>query len=223
MKIIVLAAGQDGILDGMIKCLIRHPEDGKTILEYVVEAADGIPVSVVVGYKAIEIIERYPGLDYVINSEWAVTNNAYSLGLALDETPCIVMPGDIFINRSTILALMAGPENCALVSARENRGIRAISAELNGERISVTYTGQLRDPGDMELLGLFKITSPALLAEWKKNCLAHSNRFCGETLPLATQLPGVQALRIKESCGYDEINTVADYLRLIKACARSRP
>lgn len=221
MRIIVLAAGQDGILDGMIKCLIRHPQDGRTILDRIIDAAAGMPVTVVAGYRAIEIIERHPGLDYVLNYDWAVTNNAWSLGLALDAAPCIVMPGDVFINRQTVERLLESDADCALASRRENRGPTAINAEIAGNRIREIYTGPLHDPEDVELLGIFKISSPALLEGWKKNCMAHSNLFCGQTLPVTHKSPQITPIFMEPGCRYHEINTVADYLRLIQACEAS--
>lgn len=218
MRIIILAAGQDIMLDGMIKCLIRHPGDGRTVLDHVAEAASGIPITVVVGYRAVEIIHQYPHFDYVINKDWAITNNAYSLGLALDESPCIVTSGDIFVNRQTLELLSDDGRNHALASKRENRGVNAINAKVDGGRICDIYKGPLQDPADVELLGIYCLTSPELLALWKKQCLEHSNLFCGQTLPVSPGLPDITPRFMGPDCVYHEINTVADYLRLVHEC-----
>lgn len=218
MRIIILAAGQDIMLDGMVKCLIRHPGDGRTVLDYVAEAADGMPVTVVVGYRAVEIIHLYPHFDYVINKDWAITNNAYSLALALDGSPCIVTSGDIFVNRKTFSLLADDGGDHALASKRENRGVNAINAEMKGDRICSTYKGPLQNPADVELLGIFSLTSPELLALWKKQCLEHSNLFCGQTLPLGPELDAITPRFLGPGCMHHEINTVADYLRLVHAC-----
>lgn len=222
MRIIILAAGQDSMLDGMIKCLIRHPGDGRTVLDHVAEAAGGMPITVVVGYRAVEIIHQYPQFDYVINEDWAITNNAYSLGLALDGSPCIVTSGDMFVNRETFRLLADDGENHALASNRENRGVNAINAALEGGKICGIYKGPLRNPKDVELLGIFSISSPELLALWKKQCLTHSNLFCGQTLPAGPGLPAVTPRFMGAGCVYHEINTVADYLRLVQTCGAPR-
>lgn len=206
------------MLDGMSKCLIRHPRDGKTILDHMAESVHEIPITVVVGYKAVEIIERYPYFNYVVNHDWAITNSAYSLGLALDDSPCIVAPGDIFVNKQTMDCLLRGNSDCALATRRENRGLTAINAEICDERINEIYMGPLHDPCDVELVGIFKISSPELLSIWKKNCMVHSNLFCGQTLPVAPALPSISPCFMDQRCMYHEINTVSDYIRLVRSC-----
>ena len=75
-RAIILAAGRGHQLDGVNKVLIRHPKTGRTILDHAIEAFAGKNVTVVVGFRAIQIMELYPQLDYVLNPEWAVTGNA---------------------------------------------------------------------------------------------------------------------------------------------------
>lgn len=218
MRAIILAAGQDIVLDGMIKCLIRHPIDGKTILEHAAFAFEGMEVTVVVGYRAIEIIQMFPRFTYVFNEEWAVTNSAYSLGLALDQNPCFVASGDLLFEHSLIAAMEAGPANLALTSARENRGLTAINSICRKERLIETYMGPLRDPDHDELLGVYKISDPQLLRRWTTDCLQHSNLFNGQTLPVGESGTPIHRIRLSEKDFFHEINTVADYLRLVKLC-----
>lgn len=51
-----------------------------------------------IGFGALQIMESYPDLNYVINDNWATTNNAMSLGLALNQinSPTYVVSGDMF-------------------------------------------------------------------------------------------------------------------------------
>src|ERR1700733_10391945 len=86
-NVIILAAGKSLQLDGISKALIRHPATGKTVLDYAVEAFAGKRITVVVGFRAIHIMQNYPRLRFVHNPDWALTNNAMSLGLALGNLP----------------------------------------------------------------------------------------------------------------------------------------
>lgn len=217
MRAIILAAGQGNVLDGMIKCLIRHPVDDKSILEHALRAFDGMRVTVVVGYRAIEIIQSFPWLDYVVNDEWAVTNSAYSLGLALNDEPCFVASGDLIFGAGLVRAMLEAGPDLALTSPRENRGLTAINCVDDNGRISEAYMGPLRSAAHDELLGLYKISSPSLLRQWKKRSLRHGNLFNGQTLPTGESSP-IIAMRIPPDEKLFEINTVADYLRLVEAC-----
>ena len=65
MRVIILAAGQGFLLDGMVKCLVRAPHDGRALLERAVEAFAGHQVTVVVGYRAVAVMEAFRDLDFV--------------------------------------------------------------------------------------------------------------------------------------------------------------
>ncbi|WP_446810840.1 NTP transferase domain-containing protein [Methylomonas sp. 2BW1-5-20] len=217
-KAIILAAGQGFQLDGVNKVLVRHPETGKTILDHALEAFEGKDITVVVGFRAIQIMESYPRLNFVINPDWALTNNAMSLGLALTEEPTYVVSGDIFFSKSLISMLDAAPENLALTENRENRSLTAIHCVTNTSGlICETYQGPIRNIEHPEAIGLFKISEPKTLQEWRRLCIRHGNLFAGQILPchhapIHSQLLGSHA--------FEEINTPADYLRLIHKTIR---
>ncbi len=214
---IILAAGQGFSLDGINKVLIVHPKSGKTILEHALEAFSGKKITVVVGFRAIKIMEKFPHLDYVINPDWALTNNAMSLGLALSNEPCYVVSGDIFFEKKLIDALDNAPDNLVLTQNRENRTLSAIHCVTNEENeIIETYQGPVRSAKHPESVGLFKISDALILREWKKRCITHSNLFVGQTLPCEL-INGekIIAQPLNEN-PFDEINTAADYLRFIQ-------
>jgi len=217
-RVIILAAGQGFQLDGICKVLLRHPTTGKTILQTAIDAFSGKDITVVVGYKAIDIMQEYPELDYVINSNWAVSNNALSLGLALDERSTYVVSGDIFFDHSLIQELdLAGPD-LVLCEDRENRTLTAVHCVFDQETgLSETYHGPVRDHLHPEAIGLFKVSSPGLLRKWKKQCLEHGNLFVGETLPCGA------AEILRHDVGvhpFHEINTHGDYLNLLQELRR---
>ncbi|MEM8773810.1 MAG: NTP transferase domain-containing protein [Pseudomonadota bacterium] len=213
-RVIILAAGQGFQLDGMCKVLLRHPVTGKTILQTAIDAFVDKEVTVVVGYKAIDIMQEYPQLEYVINPNWAASSNALSLGLALDKRASYVISGDIFLNRELVAELDEAGDDLVLCEARENRSLTAVHCVFDDEkRLTETYHGPVRSHKDPEAIGLFKASSPNLLARWKKQCLQHSNLFVGETLPCQVANIGRHDIG---SHPFYEINTHGDYLNLLQ-------
>lgn len=213
-RAIILAAGQSLQLDGVNKVLIRHPRTGKSILEHAMKAFSGKRITVVVGFRAIQIMELFPQLDYVINPDWALTNNAMSLGLALTDEPAYVVSGDILFDRSLIEELDRAAADLALTENRENRSLTAINCVLDdGNAVQETYQGPIRDMRHPEAIGLFKISSAAVLREWRQRSVRHGNLFVGQTLP--THLAAITAHAVGRHA-FDEINTAADYWRLVQ-------
>lgn len=213
-KAIILAAGRGNQADGIAKALIRHPRTGKTILDHAIEAFAGKKIVVVVGFRAIQLMESHPEVDYVINHEWAVSNNAMSLGLALDEEPCYVVSGDIFFDRTLIERLDGSASDLVLTENRENRTLSAIHCVLRPDgSVASTYQGPVRDMSNPEAIGLFKISDVEVLRQWKRLCIKHGNLFVGQTLPCS----GAPIMAVdKGGDTFDEINTPGDYLRLME-------
>ncbi len=211
---IILAAGRGHQVDGMAKVLIRHPATGRSILEHAVEAFAGKRVIVVVGFRAIHVMESAPQLDYVVNHDWELTSNAMSLGLALEDEPTYVVSGDIFFNRDLIEHLDGLGPNLVLTEARENRALSAVHCVLRPDQsIAETYQGPIRNVAHPEAIGMFKISDPELLRRWKRMCIGHGNLFVGQTLPCemapVTSVP-------RGEFEFSEINTPVDYLRLVE-------
>lgn len=223
---IVLAAGKSLQLDGISKALIRHPASGRSILDHAVEAFAGCRVTVVVGFRAIHVMQQYPQLHYVHNPDWALTNNAGSLGLALaelGEQPCYVVSGDIFFERSLIQRLDEAAPDLVLVSARERRALSAVHCVTDGQgRVVETYQGPVRSMTHPESVGLFKLTSPGLLRAWQRRCTQHANLFAGQLLPCDEADGPIVAEPLRAGERFDEINTPTDYLQLIES-TRARP
>ncbi len=211
---IILAAGRGNQVDGMAKVLIRHPATGKSVLEHAAEAFAGKRVIVVVGFRAVHVMESAPKLEYVINHDWELTSNAMSLGLALNEEPTYVVSGDIFFNRDLISHLDGLAPNLALTEARENRPLSAIHCVLRDDQtIAETYQGAIKNVAHPEAIGLFKISDRDLLRRWKKLCVSHGNLFVGQTLPCDGAPISVAP---RGSFEFSEVNTPADYLRLLE-------
>jgi choline kinase len=215
MHVIILAAGQGFLLDGMVKCLIKAPHDGRPLLGRMVEGFSAHEITVVVGYRAVDVMQQYPDLNYVYNPDWATTNNSYSLGLALTEEPAYVLSSDLVFEPALINELDAAAENLVLTQKCENRHPGSVNCALDGSRVREFYVGPLRSPTDPEAMGVYKISDRDLLRQWKRNCLKHSNLFVGQNLPLTENLPPIHAHDVAAQLFY-EINSPSDYLRALR-------
>jgi hypothetical protein len=214
-RVIVLAAGEGFQLDGFNKLLMRHPATGEPVLEQYLRLFDGLPMTVVVGYRAIEIMHRYPRLDYVYTADWRITHNSYSLALALDERPSYVLSSDFFLEAGVVEALREGPTSSVLAMHRENRTGSALNLELDDDGgLRSVYQGPLRSPRDPDAPGIFKVCSPRLLREWQRQCLENRSRFALLNLPLTGA--GDERVYAVDPAPHrlDEVNTPLDYLNL---------
>src|SRR5262245_61293590 len=133
MRVILLAAGQGFQVDGLNKCLIRDPYDGRRIIDKVIRAFPNYPITVVVGYQAVNVMQEYPQLNYVYNQDWGMTNNSYSLGLVLTDEPCYVLSCDLLFEPELIQMIDRAEENIILTQYKENRTLTAINCILNNE------------------------------------------------------------------------------------------
>lgn len=213
-RAIILAAGRGNQLDGINKVLIKHPKTGMTVLDHAISAFSGKKITVVVGYRSIQIMERYPCLDYVINQNWAISSNAMSLGLALNNEATYVISGDMFIDKPLIAELDESGPNIVLTENRENRTLSAVHCVLQqGSIITETYQGAVRDVRHPEAIGLFKISNEDLLRRWKHLSIKYGNLFAAQTLPCDGE--PIESVPVKDH-PFVEINTPDDYLRFME-------
>ena len=214
MRVIILAAGQAFQLDGFNKLLIKDPKDGRKIIDKYLEAFKGKNITVVLGYRAINMMHNYPNLHYVFNPDWAVTNNSFSLAHAIDDSPCFVLSCDLFIDPELIRMMDETHADCVLTENLSNRTLTTLNCSLSKNRkIVEIYQGPLKSNHDPAAIGIYKITNPEILKAWKRNCLEHSNLFVGQNLPFNIDFP-IYALD-KGPYSVDEVNTPLDYIRLI--------
>lgn len=210
MKLIVLAAGDSFAIDGYNKLMIREPKSRKTILELYQEIFDVSTVEIVVGYKALELMNTYPEFTYHYNINWQTTGNAFSLALALTEEPCYVISSD-FILDYRIANYLQLNENFAILTQLENRNLAALNASVKNELLHDVYRGKSEN-NDPELTGLFKISDPKILLEWKSRCLSNPELLVGECLPFDKYKIAVNFVPKKL---ISEINVPEDYIKLI--------
>ena len=182
MRVIILAAGQAVQLDGYNKLLIKDPESGDSVLDKYIEAFNGFNITVVLGYRAINVMHEFPYLDYIYNSEWAVSNSSYSLSLALNQDPCFVINGDFFIEPELISAMQNSDPDIIATLPRESRASNALNVSLDENNVIDIYQGKLKEASDPEAIGIYKITSQEILEAWRYNCINHSDLYVGQNL-----------------------------------------
>lgn len=214
-RAIVLAAGEGLQLDGFAKALIRHPKTGLRVLDHYVEILDGLEITVVVGYRAIEILQAFGSLQFSYNANWRLTGNAYSLGLALDDRPTLVLSADFFMAPEVIERMQAGPDNAVLTAARGNRTMSATNLVVGADEIiTEVYQGAVKSDRDPEAPGIFKVCDRELLRAWKRACIESPSLFALRCLPLTA--PARVAAVALGDLELSEINTPLDYLALME-------
>ena len=213
MKAIILAAGQCLHLDGYHQLLVRDPKTNNTILDSYIEIFGADSITIVVGYRAIEIMTQYPMLEYVYNREWAVTNNSGSLGLIDITEPSFVLSSDLFISPKLIAGMTKLKGNVILTALREARAASAISCFLENNTVKDIYKGRVKRLTDPECLGVFKVDSAKMMSSWIKRCRQYPELFVAENLPLGGN-DVMQNMDLGHEFFY-EINSVNDYIHFL--------
>ena len=221
MRAIILAAGQGYKLDGFNKLLIVDPKDNKTLLDKYVDAFGEENLTVVLGFRAINVMHQYPNLNYIFNSDWNVTNNSYSLAIALQNEPCCILSGDLIVDPDLLEVLKEDNHNLVITRTREHRTSTALNTVTNTNGIVTEfYQGKLRSQNDRESMGVFKIIDAGILRKWRQNCFDNPHSFAAQNLPVGDE--GSLFEMISDKYELFEIDTPLDFLNLIKSRATTR-
>jgi len=211
MRLIILSAGDSFELDGFNKLLINNPISGKTIIEQYQSIFEPSEITVVVGYKAMEIMNRYPKFNYIYNKKWQTTGSAYSLSLALNEEPSIVIESDFFIDE-LLKKEFDSKDEFVVIKKSESKSLNSFKAVVNENCVTGVYSGKARN-NDPELLGLFKVSNSETLREWKKNGIQNPHQYIGESFPYKSS--SISFIEVF-SKSITEINTPTDFINFIK-------
>ncbi len=170
MKAIILCAGKGGRLrpltDDRPKCLLAFGT--RTILDVALEHLGSAGISdvvLVVGYHEDLVRRLYAGrpgvnISFVSNGDYAATNTAVSLRLALEgmDDDFVLINGDVLFERGILADLIAHPSsNCVAVDADiplDHEEIKVIASDGRVERISKELDPR-RSLG--EAIGLYKV------------------------------------------------------------------
>lgn len=211
MKLIILAAGDSFELNGFNKLLLKNPLTRETILDQYIRFFKPTSIKIVLGYKAIDIMNEFPNFDYIINENWQTTGSAYSLYLALNKEPCYVISSDLFFSKSLHEKVLNKFDNHICSVKSESKRLTSLNAKVSNNIVSEVYRGKSKND-DFELVNFFKITNPAILNSWKKNCKNNPEAYVGELLPYFEY--EISNISVDKSDLY-EINTNLDFINYL--------
>jgi choline kinase len=182
MKAVILCAGRGmrllPLTEETPKCLLHFGP--KTLLEYTIESfkESGIDeILLVTGFKeesirALVKKRGYSEIGFVTNRDYAKTNTAYSLNLALEHMgdDFIQINGDVLFDRTILTDLLEHPaKNCVVVDTAINLNAEEVKViSLNG---TISSIGKHLAPDECigEAIGINKISRdiiPDLKAEF---------------------------------------------------------
>src|SRR5438445_2407257 len=107
-QVVILGAGRG--VRGSVPSAIVDIDDHSRVMDWLLDAfaaLDRIQVCFVGGFKADEVVERYPQVRTVFNRDWAHTGPVSSLGLVPDDTSrhTYACYSDVVFRRSAVAAL----------------------------------------------------------------------------------------------------------------------
>ena len=190
---------------------MKNPINKKTIIEEYIDFFNPSNVKIVLGYKAIDVMNEYPNFDYIINQDWQITGSAYSLYLALDSNPCYVVSSDLFLSKLLNKKINNTYKNFICSVNTESKRLTALNIKIKNNKVSEVYRGVSKN-NDNELINFFKITDSNILNIWKKNCKNNPEGYVGELLPYSTY--DIHNISLTKSDIY-EINTNLDFINYL--------
>ena len=114
---VILGAGR-AVWGGLPSAVVEVPEHGR-VLDWTIAALaalDEVEVRFVGGYRAEEVLQRYPEVQIVLNPDWQHSGPAGSLSLAgLDpERQTYVAYSDVILRPQSVAALSSAPGQVAV-------------------------------------------------------------------------------------------------------------
>ncbi|MBA3817557.1 MAG: NTP transferase domain-containing protein [Deltaproteobacteria bacterium] len=215
MRLVVLAAGQGFRLDGFHKLRMRDPRTGEPLLARLQRLFAGWDLTVVLGYQAISVMNDFPAIDYLYNEHWSITGNSYSLSLALDDRPTVAISSDLFFDEDMVQLIEQAPADAVFVQRSENKQAHSVRCTVVDGKVTDLYLGEPKQQSDTETIGIYKVSDPALLRTWKRDCAKNRSVFAGINLPISG---GTVHAVDKGDRFLHEVNTHLDYLNLIERC-----
>ena len=212
MKLIILAAGDSYELDGFNKLTIKHPKYNMSIIDIYQKMFNVNHIQVVVGFRAMNIMNDYPDFDYILNNKWQTTGSAYSLSLALDKNPSYIISSDFILNPQLDNIFNSDKQDVVYVKKSESKRLTSLKCKVNNDIIENIYRGKSKNMNDYEILGIFKITDPDILYNWKIKSINNPTMYAGETLIMDNF--NLSYVILDEDI-ITEINTPLDYINFL--------
>ena len=211
-SLLILSAGRGIGLDGFHKLNLVSPSSGETVLErYRRQLGDD--TTIVVGYRAPELMSQYPNLEFVYNYNWFETGSAFSAGLVLKSCPVIVVPSDLFLDDAAAEVIATASGNVVFTCETENRPKNAINVATKDGAISEIYSGPKRNGTDAEFKGVVRIEDDKVLEAIVRDCEANPSLAFSDVLSMHKEV-----FKVKDSVGrVVEINFVEEYVEFFQA------
>jgi choline kinase len=173
-QVVILGAGRG--VRGSVPSAIIEIDERSSVMDWLLDsiaAIDRPRVTFVGGYKADEVIERYPDVRMVLNRDWARTGPARSLGLAQVDAGdrIFVCYSDVVFRRAAGAALRdaAGDVVIAVDTTWRARYDARSRLDLDGAEKVRLASGAVREVGpgvdtdaaDAEFAGLLRLSGRA--------------------------------------------------------------
>ncbi|MSX12174.1 MAG: sugar metabolism cluster protein [Actinobacteria bacterium] len=191
---VILGAGR-AVWGGLPSAVVDIPEHGR-VLDWTLAALsvlEDVEVRFVGGYRAEEVLQRYPDVQIVLNPEWQHSGPAGSLALAgLDATrPTYVAYSDVILRPASVAALRDTPGQVVVAVDshwRSRYSERSAEDLAHAEKVLVGDAGVERigrelttDDATAELAGIVRFDPDAL--ELVVPALADGRLAAKATLP----------------------------------------
>jgi choline kinase len=176
-QVVILGAGRS-VRGALPSAMVDIDERGR-VLDWLLDAfavVDGSEVAFVGGYRAEDVVERYPQLRVVFNRSWSETGPVESLALAeLDPLrPAYVCYADIVFRRGAVQRLAAAPEGVAIAvdslwrRRYDGRGPadldRAEKVRIADGVVTAIGVGVPTDAADGEFAGVLRLSPQGVAA-----------------------------------------------------------
>lgn len=214
-KTLVLAAGRGLSMDGIHKLKLTVPGYSETIKERIIRQFQGV-LSIVVGYRAAELISEWPDQNYIYNHRWFETGSATSAALGLrsmvEPDVVTIMPSDLIFSDEMAKIINEEVQDTIFLCNTENRSKASVNVELREGKIVGHYRGAKRDGRDLEAIGVVKLSNKESVQKVVSKCESDSSLYFVEAF-LDAEL---KLKAIELPFDYSEINSVEDYYQLWK-------
>jgi choline kinase/phosphohistidine swiveling domain-containing protein len=148
MKYIILAAGQgvDSLSEEskIPKCLIKV-SDNETTIDNIISITQNlniVDISIVGGYRILDIMKQYPQLRYFYNEDWLITSSLYSLFKVIDylneDDDVVVSYSDILYSEHVIKQLYQDKSKISI--AYDSQWYQRYEGNNNAQEIEKIYS-----------------------------------------------------------------------------------
>lgn len=218
MKVIILAAGQGKRLNnytkGKPKCLL--PLGNETVLSRQLKILkecgfEEKDIFVVGGYRYEDILSVTTNV--IVNSYYDITDNSYSLGLALQRVPkdsILVLDGDLVFDKEVILDITEDSRQNIILTKKNNDLEESTGIILNPEGYITEIGKHVKNSGYV-YISIFKF-SEDVIDDFKEKLLNKDKKNCWYTAPLTEIMNKHRFVNKTTAHKWHEIDFIEDYI-----------